>query len=233
MLLAFFPDQQKEFETQLSVQIPVVDMDMVRFGFLDEDLPACSNAPPTNEETLYDFLPLHSVERQHIERLKKLHKFGNVFPSRSLDHYFHPRIGGETLQELNLDQVLSRFLFYRFYRFYVAGSTYLRDSQSGGHNFSAAITTGCRVISAKLGAFLSRVSRRSQNVVHFDANSDIEQQNVWATETGSRISENYQNAPRNSEDNQTTSFTSDDSMFPEIPYRVPRQQILVVKRSWE
>lgn len=207
-------------------------MDMVRFGFLDEDLPACSNLLPTNEGALYDFRPLQNIEKQHIERLKKLHKFGGVFPSRSLDHYFHPRLESETLRELNLDQVLSRYLFYRFYRFYAPNLTDFGDSQSGGHNFSAAITTACRVINAKLWVFLRRVSRWYQNAIHFDLKSDSEQQNAWATETRSRISENCQSAPRNSEDSQTTSFISDDCIFPEFLFKVPRQQILVVSQLW-
>lgn len=203
---------------------------MVRFGFLNENIPACSNVLPTNEGALYDFRPLDSREKQHIERLKELHKRGGVFPSRSLDHYFHPRIGSETLQELNLDQVFSRFVFYRFY---LPGLLYSQlDLQCGGHNFPAAVKRGCCIISAKLWAFLRRVSRWYQNVVHFDADSDTEQQNVSATETWPRIPENYQNVPRNSEDSQITSFTSEDFMFPEISYRIPRQQILVVSQLW-
>lgn len=219
------------------MQIPVLDMDMVRFGFLSKNISTCSKMPPMNARAFYDMQPLHSKEKQHIRKLERFRSFivHHVFPSRSLDDYFHPQLEYGILQELNLDQVLSRFVFYRFHDPRLIYSNRL-ISRFGRQNLSRAVRTGWFVIGARWRAFLRRVSGWYQNVIHFDANSDtdtdVEQQEAWATEPRPLISGYCQNVPRNSEDSQTTSSISDGPVFPEMSCKVPRQQILVVSQLW-
>lgn len=97
-------------------QVPLIDIDMMRPGFITDRRPFAPRVGEqiADETTRFCENPhLTSMEQAHIDMIESLHSEFKVQRSRSLDHYFHHDLTDADLQNLNAEQVLSRFIHHQ------------------------------------------------------------------------------------------------------------------------
>lgn len=152
------------------IQIPLVDLDMVRPHFYPDSLPHPQvNNGKTSEvpKILRVHRELDEFEQHHVEKLSKLHGAFDVHSSRSLDHYFHKELTTEELFEANAEQVFSRYLYYSDPR--------LHEESTGSQSSD---TTKASWTSRVMAVFRGRDKTRGQghNTQGFEDSPTVEKQ---------------------------------------------------------
>lgn len=206
--------------------MPIIDIDMVSPGFINNQ-----PSDPRREggKTPYSLVPagherpLSDAEVAHVKKLKRLQESFDVHPSRSLDHYFHQELTDEQLQELNSEQVLSRFLYYQ-----QKIRQGLNTEKSQRHD---EVPEGITSFLGRLWARLRgpRVDTRTRDGSQFESITRLEEQKPVCERDGVKKDESVTRGDREIckgiAPPRGASLEHEDC-------QPPRQQILVVSQFW-